>query len=112
MNYEFHPEAEHDLYEAALRYEAEVRGLGRRFGDEVIRVVGLLREHPDMGARLDDDLRHFVLRRFPFSVVYAATPDLVYIVAVAHGSREPGYWQSRVQDSAAQAAAISKGSIS
>jgi hypothetical protein len=37
MNYEFHPEAELELYEAALRYESEVPELGHRFGDEVER---------------------------------------------------------------------------
>jgi hypothetical protein len=35
MRYEFHPEAELELYEAALRYETEVPELGRRFGHEV-----------------------------------------------------------------------------
>ena len=25
-------------------------------------------------------------------------PDRLYIVAIAHGSREPGYWRSRVHD--------------
>lgn len=98
MKYEFHPEAELELYEAALRYESEVPELGRRFGDEVERVIQLLLEHPEMGARVDENLRHFVLRKFPFSVVYAATAHLVYIVAVAHGSREPEYWRPRVQD--------------
>jgi plasmid stabilization system protein ParE len=98
MNYEFHPEAERELYEAALRYEAEVPELGRRFGDEVERVVQLLLDHPEMGSRLDNDLRHFVLRKFPFSIVYAVVTDLVYIVAVAHGSREPEYWRLRVQE--------------
>jgi toxin ParE1/3/4 len=47
---------------------------------------------------VDENLRHFVLRKFPFSVVYANMGDLVYIVAVAHGSREPEYWRPRVQD--------------
>jgi plasmid stabilization system protein ParE len=98
MKYEFHPEAELELYEAARRYESEVTGLGRRFGDEVERVVNLLLENPEMGVCVDEDLRHFVLRKFPFSVVYAAAGDLVYIVAVAHGSREPDYWRLRVQD--------------
>ncbi len=49
-------------------------------------------------ARVDRNLRHFALRKFPFSVVYASTTDLIYIVAVAHGSREPEYWRPRVQD--------------
>jgi toxin ParE1/3/4 len=97
MKYEFHPEAELELNEAADFYEAGVSGLGRDFGDEVNRVISVLLEHPELGARADDDLRHFVLRRFPFSVVYAAADQLLYIVAIAHGSREPGYWKARVQ---------------
>lgn len=97
MNYQFHPEAERELYEAAIRYDSEIPGLGRRFAEEVERAVGLVLEHPELGSRLDDNLRHFVLRRFPFSVVYAPKIDLIYIVAIAHGSREPGYWQLRVQ---------------
>jgi plasmid stabilization system protein ParE len=98
MRYEFHPEAELELYEAALRYETEVTDLGRRFGDEVERVVRLLLGHPELGASVDETLRHFVLRKFPFSVVYAVTADLIYILAIAHGSREPEYWRPRVQD--------------
>jgi hypothetical protein len=35
MNYEFHPEAEIELLDAAAHYEAEVPGLGERFADEV-----------------------------------------------------------------------------
>ena len=98
MRYEFHPEAELELYEAASRYESEVPELGLRFADEVERVIHLLLEHSELGSRLDDELRHFVLRKFPFSVVYAVTEDFVYIVAVAHGSREPEYWRLRVQN--------------
>lgn len=98
MRYDFHPEAEQELYEAASRYESELPDLGRRFVDEIERVVELLLDHPELGSRLDDALRHFVLRRFPFSVVYAVPGELVYIVAVAHGSRAPGYWRLRVQD--------------
>lgn len=98
MKFEFHPEAEQELYDAALRYESEVAGLGRRFGDEIERIVQLLLENPELGSRVGDGLRHFVLRRFPFSVVYAVAADLVYIVAVAHGSREPHYWRNRIQD--------------
>ncbi len=56
MNYEFHPEAERELQEAALRYETEVPGLGRRFAEEVERVVQLILEHPELGSRLDDEM--------------------------------------------------------
>lgn len=57
MNYEFHPEAEQELCEAASRYESEVSELGLRFVDEVERVIRLLLEQPQRGSRLDDELR-------------------------------------------------------
>lgn len=98
MRYELHPEAELELVEAASFYEAGVSGLGRDFSDEVERVITILLEHPELGARLDKNLRHFVLRRFPFSVVYAVAGQLIYIVAIAHGSREPEYWKSRARE--------------
>ena len=91
MKYEFHPEAELEVLEAAARYEAEVPSLGLEFGGELERVIELLLENPELGAQVDGDIRHFVLRRFPFSVIYVATRDVVYILAVAHSSREPGY---------------------
>jgi hypothetical protein len=98
MNYEFHPEAEQELYESALQYESEVPGLGLLFCDEVSRAIELLVEYPELGSLVDRELRHLVLRNFPFSLVYAAMPDLIFIVAIAHGHREPGYWRLRVQD--------------
>lgn len=76
MRYKFHPEAEQELYESASHYEAVVPGLGRRFVGEVERAIQFLHEDPDTGAYIDEHLRHLVLRRFPFSVVYFATPEI------------------------------------
>jgi toxin ParE1/3/4 len=76
----------------------DVPGLGRRFAGEVELSVEVLLKQPDIGARIDDELRHFVLRKFPFSVSYGTATNLLYIVAIAHGSREPGYWRSRAHD--------------
>jgi ParE-like toxin of type II ParDE toxin-antitoxin system len=33
--------------------------------------------------------------RFPYTVVYKVGDDLVIIVAIAHHSKEPGYWHNR-----------------
>jgi toxin ParE1/3/4 len=96
MKYEFHPEAEFEVIEAAAHYESEVPGLGERFGDELERVIELLIDNPKLGATVEGEIRHFVLRRFPFSVIYAEVGDVLYILAVAHGSRKPGYWSERI----------------
>ena len=81
--------------ETAARYDLEVPGLGTRFGAEINRAIELLLENPKIGAPIDEEIRHFVLRRFPHSIIYAVVSELLYILAVAHGSREPGYWQLR-----------------
>lgn len=97
MKYKFHPEAELELGEAVTFYEAGLSGLGGDFSDEVEQAVNVLLDHPELGSRTDNNLRHFVLRRFPFSVVYAAADQLLYVVAIAHGSRKPGYWRDRIR---------------
>ena len=96
MRLEFHPEAELELIEAALHYELEVPGLGERFESEVRRATDLLLDHPEIGQQVDHDLRRFVLPRFPFTLIYSATSDVLRIEVVAHQSRLPGYWRSRI----------------
>ena len=51
---------------------------------------------PEAWPRYEQGTRRYLLRRFPFSVVYRVESRRVLIVAVAHGSRRPGYWKSRV----------------
>ncbi|MGH8649061.1 MAG: type II toxin-antitoxin system RelE/ParE family toxin [Burkholderiales bacterium] len=96
MRLEFHPEAELELIEAALRYELQVPGLGERFESEVRRATDLLLDHPEIGQLVDPDLRRFILPRFPFTLIYSAASDVLRIEVVAHQSRLPGYWRRRI----------------
>lgn len=95
MNYEFHPEAEQEFIEAAVRYDLEIRGLGTLFGGELERVLNLLLRNPKIGTPVAGPIRHFVLHRFPFSVIYASEDRVLYVLAVAHHRRAPGYWKAR-----------------
>ena len=95
MRVEFHPEAERELIEAAVYYEHQVPGLGQRLGTEVWRSIDLLLENPNIGSRYGSDLRQWGLNRFPFRLIYAALPERIWIVALAHEKRRPGYWRSR-----------------
>lgn len=96
MHFEFHVEARVEFLEAIARYETEVPGLGARFLEEVERCLALLLDAPLVGSPLRSELRNFPLNdSFPFSLVYAVRRDILFIVAVAHQSRMPGYWRSR-----------------
>ena len=96
MRLEFHPEAEMELIEEAAYYELQVPGLGERFEAEIRRATDLLLDHPELGRAADPHLRKFVLNRFPFTLYYSVTSDVLRIEVVAHQSRGPGYWQSRL----------------
>ena len=97
MKLEFHPEAELELIEAAVHYELQVPGLGERFEDEIRRATALLLRHPEIGQPVDPDLRRFVLPRFPFTLIYSATSEVLRIEVVGHQSRLPDYWRSRIE---------------
>ncbi len=96
MKLEFHPQAELELIEEAAYYELQVPGLGERFEAEVRHATDLLLEHPEIGHAADPYLRKFVLNRFPFTLYYSIAADVLRIEVVAHQSRGPGYWKSRV----------------
>jgi plasmid stabilization system protein ParE len=70
--------------------------LGERFEAEVRSATDLLLDHPEIGHPVDPELRKFVLNRFPFTLYYSVASDVVRIEVVAHQSRGPGYWQSRI----------------
>jgi len=43
----------------------------------------------------ESGFRHVVLRRFQYILFCQELPDVIWIAAVAHGKRRPGYWRSR-----------------
>jgi hypothetical protein len=43
-------------------------------------------------------MRAAPLHRFPYALIYEDFPDRVWIAAVAHYSRRPGYWSHRRPD--------------
>lgn len=40
----------------------------------------------------EDPFRHYILRRFPYTVYYDIQGMTVTVLAVAHHRRRPGYW--------------------
>lgn len=96
MKYSFHPEAESDLREAAGYYRDRAGpSLAQSLLTEFERSVQLLMQHPRLGALWLHGKRRFVMKHFPYSVIYTLTADEIQILAVAHHSRRPGYWRKR-----------------
>ena len=54
-----------------------------------------IERYPEIGEEVRPGIRKILLRRFPYKLIYSLTVDAVYIIAVAHGHREPDYWLGR-----------------
>ena len=96
MNFSFHPEAEKELNEAIDYYEDIEPGLGYDFALEVRSAIGRLVDFPKAWAVLDGDVRRSLVKRFPYGVLYSEEKDGIFIVAVMHLHRRPGYWKPRI----------------
>ena len=92
----YHRLAGNEFVRSALYYERRRRFIGDAFINAVELAVGELQRYPNIGRAEKNDARSIKVRRFPFRLVYQIQPDRIWIVAVAHLSRRPGYWRRRL----------------
>lgn len=90
-----HPEAKREMIASSLFYEERSPGLGRLFLDEVERGFQRIAERPDAWNVFSSPARRCLLAEFPFGIIYRNEPERIYVLAVMHLRREPGYWRSR-----------------
>ena len=90
-----HPEAVAEARSATHWYRERNADAAKAFVAELERAFLCIAESPERWPVIETDRRRFVLRRFPFSVVYRLKSGRVEVLAVAHGRRRPGYWRDR-----------------
>ena len=90
------PPALADLHDAAAFYTLKANvELGLALVTEFERTANLLRDNPLLGAVFRSTRRRYILRRFPYSIIYQVAAEELRILAVAHHRRRPGYWTQR-----------------
>lgn len=91
-----HSEARAELDEAIGYYEQRQAGLGLDLQGEVEQAIGHIQQTPGMGVPYKrTDYRYSLVRRFPYVIYYMELPDVIWVAAIAHGKRRPGYWRRR-----------------
>lgn len=95
MNIFFDELAQAEYDDAINYYELELSGLGLKFKDEIIRSLRNIIKFPLSGTLENNEIRHYLLHKFPFKILYSIERDYIYIIAVAHMHREPNYWIDR-----------------
>ena len=94
-------EAELEAAEAVLWYDDQRLGLGDDFLTEVKQAFERIRRGPGELPRLESytgkhDVRRYLLKRFPYLVIFACRPEEVLVAAVSHARRRPLYWLERL----------------
>jgi len=92
---EFHVEANAELDEVVGYYEKQSPGLGLDLRKEVEAAVQKIRVAPLRWSLYSKRTRRFLIRRFPYLIIFRELADKILIIAVAHGRRRPGYWHDR-----------------
>lgn len=62
---------------------------------EFERSINILLQHPGVGALWRHGKRRYVMKHFPYSIIYTFAGEEIRILAIAHHSRHPGYWRGR-----------------
>jgi toxin ParE1/3/4 len=96
VKYLLHPEADEE-FAGAVRYYAEIAPeLGERFYREMERLFREICVDPERFRKFDPPVRRHFSRDFPYAVIFLDKPNSIWIVAVMHMKRRPGYWRDRL----------------
>jgi len=90
-----HPEAIKEARAAREWYSARNAETAEAFTAELDTAIHMIDEAPRRWPRYLGETRRYLLRRFPFFVVFREANDRIEVLAIAHARRQPGYWLRR-----------------
>ncbi|MEN0112140.1 MAG: type II toxin-antitoxin system RelE/ParE family toxin [Planctomycetota bacterium] len=86
--------------DAFERYLIAGNATADRFAEAFLATLNLIERSPLLfpvytAAPTRKIVRHTIVPRFPYVVLYQIEAPWISIIAVAHASRTPGYWEER-----------------
>ena len=96
---DLHPAARREWESSAAFYAKRDENLAADFNLRVWSALSEIALYPYRFPFAQDmrPLRKFHLGRFPFTILYINNPDRIWVAAIAHGSRRPGFWLERLE---------------
>jgi plasmid stabilization system protein ParE len=89
--------AQREASKAYRRYVAKANPrTAARFAAELSRSMRLVEERAGSFPAYLAGTRRCILKKFPYLLVFIEYPDHVFVCAVAHAKRRPGYWRRRL----------------
>jgi len=91
----FHPDVSVEIKASYQWYEKQAKGLGEDFLAELQQSFGVITQYPNSWPPFGNNIRRFLLNKFPFSVIYSPSEKQILVLAVMHNKKRPGYWIKR-----------------
>ncbi len=91
-------EALAELLVATKWYDLQRDGLGDELLEAINDALTLIQESPNAWPVMPGSrgARRYVCKGFPYAVFYTIHSESIWVVAIAHTSRHPGYWLHRL----------------
>jgi toxin ParE1/3/4 len=88
-------DAEKELQDTVDYYNDQLPGLGDQFYYEVLKAFDLILRFPSGWAKTGENIRKFILKRFPYLVLYVVHEQEIVVNAIAHQHRHPDFYTKR-----------------
>ena len=98
MNVRQHPSASAELVAAMAWYVERSPMAAENFWLSLQSARKNIVAFPLAAPKADNSTRRFVLRGYPYDLIYRVRESEIFIVAYAHHRRRPGYWKARLRD--------------
>ena len=80
--------AKADIRRAAKWYERQHEGIGKEFVAEIDAALGRVEVNPEQYEVVHREIRHSILRRFPYGILYKIRTSKISVFAVVHLKRD------------------------
>lgn len=94
MKIEFTSAAKTELYQAISYYNAVRAGLGYELAIEIDAGLDKIKRFPNAWMLLNRDLRRFLVRRFPYGIIYSVIDNTIVVVSIMNLHQDPEKWES------------------
>jgi toxin ParE1/3/4 len=98
FNYRISKEAELDIFDSYLWYQKENNGLGEKFIIALDEGAQAIINNPtSYQIRYKKKVRAYVIKRFPFLILYIINGNNIDVIAVFNTNKNPKNWKNRVK---------------
>ena len=86
-----------EFNEAKEFYEIEQTGLGAKFENEIKNGILRIQQYPQAWPPERKETRRYLVRKFPYKIIYSLQENNIVVLAFAHLHRKPNYWVDRIK---------------